>query len=122
MSSATDAYNAIQRLQALYESEIQTDHKDVNESLPVAIRVEHADFTWDAPPPVPEEAKSKKGKKKAQAAPTADTSGTTTPKEEKIFKLSDITFDIPRGQLVAVVGPVGSGKSSLLQGLIGGEW
>ena len=28
-------------------------------------------------------------------------------------------MEIPRGMLVAVVGPVGSGKTSLLQGLIG---
>jgi ATP-binding cassette subfamily C (CFTR/MRP) protein 1 len=26
---------------------------------------------------------------------------------------------IPKGQIVAIVGPVGSGKSSFLQGLIG---
>ena len=31
----------------------------------------------------------------------------------------DVNMSIPRGQLVAIVGAVGSGKSSLLQGLIG---
>nr|KAJ3419613.1 Multidrug resistance-associated protein 1 [Polyrhizophydium stewartii] len=36
------------------------------------------------------------------------------------FALQDITLDIPRGSLVAVVGSVGSGKSSLLSALIGG--
>ncbi|KAL2914572.1 hypothetical protein HK105_205923 [Polyrhizophydium stewartii] len=35
------------------------------------------------------------------------------------FALQDITLDIPRGSLVAVVGSVGSGKSSLLSALIG---
>ncbi|KAJ7833819.1 hypothetical protein B0H13DRAFT_2428014 [Mycena leptocephala] len=44
------------------------------------------------------------------------------------FALHDITLSIPRGTLVAIVGRVGSGKSSLLQGLIGemrttaGKW
>ena len=38
-----------------------------------------------------------------------------------IFKLKDVNLSLPRGQLCAVVGAVGSGKSSLLQGLIGGE-
>nr|KAJ3420865.1 Canalicular multispecific organic anion transporter 2 [Polyrhizophydium stewartii] len=36
------------------------------------------------------------------------------------FALHDITLDIPCGSLVAVVGSVGSGKSSLLSALIGG--
>nr|KAJ3422462.1 Multidrug resistance-associated protein 1 [Polyrhizophydium stewartii] len=35
------------------------------------------------------------------------------------FALHDITLEIPRGSLVAVVGSVGSGKSSLLSALIG---
>lgn len=35
------------------------------------------------------------------------------------FCLSDIRLDVPRGSLTAIVGPVGSGKSSLLQALIG---
>jgi ABC-type multidrug transport system fused ATPase/permease subunit len=37
----------------------------------------------------------------------------------QIFKLKDIDLAIPRGSLTAVVGAIGSGKSSLLQGLVG---
>ncbi|KAG0269794.1 hypothetical protein BGZ96_006436, partial [Linnemannia gamsii] len=33
--------------------------------------------------------------------------------------LRDINLHIPRGSLVAIVGPVGSGKSSLLQAMVG---
>lgn len=40
-------------------------------------------------------------------------------KSEKVFKIKKTSVKIPRGQVVAIVGPVGSGKSSLLQGLIG---
>jgi ABC-type Mn2+/Zn2+ transport system ATPase subunit len=40
-------------------------------------------------------------------------------KEETLFKLKQVDFKVPRGQLLAIVGAVGSGKSSLLQGLIG---
>jgi ABC-type dipeptide/oligopeptide/nickel transport system ATPase component len=39
--------------------------------------------------------------------------------EENVFRLMDVDFSIPRGQLVAIVGAVGSGKTSLLQGVIG---
>ncbi|WWC87583.1 uncharacterized protein L201_002473 [Kwoniella dendrophila CBS 6074] len=37
-----------------------------------------------------------------------------------VFRLENINIEIPRGgQIIGIVGPVGSGKSSLLQGLIG---
>nr|ODN94507.1 ATP-binding cassette transporter YOR1 [Cryptococcus depauperatus CBS 7855] len=39
--------------------------------------------------------------------------------EKKIFELHDITLNIPKGSLTAIVGAIGSGKSSLLQGLMG---
>ena len=45
-----------------------------------------------------------------------------TPKEAARgppFRVQNVTLHIPRGQLFAIVGSVGSGKSSLLQGLIG---
>ncbi|KAJ7753347.1 multidrug resistance-associated ABC transporter [Mycena maculata] len=39
--------------------------------------------------------------------------------EETPFELRDVTFRVPRGAFVAVVGSIGSGKSSLLNALIG---
>lgn len=41
------------------------------------------------------------------------------PTQQQIFKLRDIDLSIPRGSLTAIVGSIGSGKSSLLQGLVG---
>lgn len=38
---------------------------------------------------------------------------------EGIFCLRDIELRLPKGSLVAIVGPVGSGKSSLLQAILG---
>ncbi|KAG8950683.1 hypothetical protein FRC04_007308 [Tulasnella sp. 424] len=126
LSSATDAVNAINRLQSFYEAELQGAPKLIDPNLPVAIRAEHASFTWDAPllDTTGDKKKGKHGaagKEKAKASPAPTASGSASPKEEKIFKLNDITLDIPYGKLVAIVGPVGSGKSSLLQGLIGVE-
>lgn len=42
----------------------------------------------------------------------------TEAEDDQIFKLTDIDLEIPRGQLVAVVGAIGSGKSSLLSGIM----
>lgn len=39
--------------------------------------------------------------------------------EGKPFELKDLKFKVPAGSFVAIVGPIGSGKSSLLQALIG---
>lgn len=39
----------------------------------------------------------------------------------RVFKLHDINITVPKGSLTAIVGAIGSGKSSLLQGLMGGE-
>lgn len=38
---------------------------------------------------------------------------------QNVFKLSNINLNIPRGKLTAIVGHVGSGKSSLLMALLG---
>lgn len=35
------------------------------------------------------------------------------------FQLRNLAFSVPRGQLVGIVGPVGSGKSSILAALLG---
>ncbi|KAG0043171.1 hypothetical protein BGZ83_011761 [Gryganskiella cystojenkinii] len=41
------------------------------------------------------------------------------PEEKPSFSLKNIDIQIPRGQLVAIVGAVGSGKSSILNALVG---
>jgi len=62
--------------------------------------------------------------------PTDDKSAKTTTSSKKehkydaeqnrsIHTLNSVSFRIKKGELVAVVGAVGSGKSSLLNGLLG---
>jgi ABC-type glutathione transport system ATPase component len=48
-----------------------------------------------------------------------DKEGTSTPVDVQPMQLRDISLKIPRGQLCAIVGPVGAGKSALLHALIG---
>ncbi|KAL2917874.1 hypothetical protein HK105_202747 [Polyrhizophydium stewartii] len=100
-----------------------------------AVEVVDGEFDWEAPPPAPintESALNKprwfvvknKGDKKGGAGEeveldvaetVADSSSLDTPRST----LRNINLAIPRGKLVAVVGSVGSGKSSLLNALVG---
>lgn len=72
-----------------------------DEKLDVAIRVDNASFTWSH----------------GRSQPSRSEKLTSS---SEAFTLRNISFEIPHGQLIAIVGGVGSGKSSLLQGLIGG--
>ncbi|KAI8611659.1 P-loop containing nucleoside triphosphate hydrolase protein [Chytriomyces sp. MP71] len=81
------------------------DAETIDASVP-AITLSNACFSWE---------EFKQTNKTAKP-----TSPVTTPVTTNLaFKLNNVTLTIPRGALCAVVGPVGSGKSSLLQALIG---
>ncbi|KAL2919344.1 hypothetical protein HK105_200987 [Polyrhizophydium stewartii] len=94
-----------------------------------ALKMSAASFTWEEVKNSEDE-KDKSSKPTPAAVSPPDASrglpdsqaALTLPETDKPapFALQDITLDIPRGSLVAVVGSVGSGKSSLLSALIGG--
>ncbi|KAI0268425.1 ABC transporter [Russula aff. rugulosa BPL654] len=118
-SSITDARNAIDRLQECFTAELISETFDRDPELKYALEVENASFTWDGPPP--NEGKEQKGMKKdRRSTPRPEPAPEAKEvKEETLFNLKQINFKVPRGQLLAIVGAVGSGKTSLLQGLIG---
>ncbi|QRV97503.1 ABC transporter transmembrane region [Ceratobasidium sp. AG-Ba] len=145
LSSIADALNASSRLEDVFVAEVLNQTRVIDSSLPVALEVKDAEFSWDGAPP-DEAVKSKgkgkdkksKGKKTKQAVDVADkaarppaegeatvqdagagAAGDEEKEKEVVFKLKDVNISLPRGQLCAIVGSVGSGKSSLLQGLIG---
>lgn len=119
MGTIADARNATERLRGVFEAELLEDTYVIDESIDNAIEVKAASFSWDAPPP-DTSGKGQEDKKKHSNRKTSESDTNEDPvKEEKVFQLKDATLTIPRGQLVAIVGAVGSGKSSLLQGLIG---
>ncbi|KDR78885.1 hypothetical protein GALMADRAFT_244528 [Galerina marginata CBS 339.88] len=135
ISSTADAKNATMRLQEVFEADLLESTHETEGNLEAGIEVKAASFTWDAPPPHDEGEKAKgknsygpkrSSKSKTQTKKVADADSDKTEADEKavnaeenVFRMTDITLSIPRGQLVAVVGSVGSGKSSLLQGIIG---
>lgn len=122
LSSATDARNAFHRLTPLFEAATLAEiQQKIDSSAELAIDVRGASFSWDSPPPVEVKGKGKKkgrfGRKSGRTSPVAEAE--TALQVPKVFSMTDVNLQIPKGQLVAVVGSVGSGKSSLVQGLIG---
>ncbi|KAG8702705.1 hypothetical protein FRC09_004597 [Ceratobasidium sp. 395] len=147
LSSIADALNASSRLEGVFVAEVLTQTRVIDPSLPVALEVKNAEFSWDGAPPDEagskgrgKQAKKDKAKTSKQITEVSDKaargpdekeavvqdagagSGSASDdakEKEVVFKLKDVNISLPRGQLCAIVGPVGSGKSSLLQGLIG---
>nr|XP_019012361.1 uncharacterized protein I206_03208 [Kwoniella pini CBS 10737]OCF51142.1 hypothetical protein I206_03208 [Kwoniella pini CBS 10737] len=92
LSSLTDAQNAVERLTEVFEAEVRDKSHVIDISLKLAVTVSNATFSW---------------------------SSKSNVESEPGFKIEDLNLNIPRGTIVGIVGSVGSGKSSLLQGLIG---
>lgn len=82
--------------------------------------VEDATFEWESSEEDPGEAFGSKGgepgsggprRSKDKSAKEDKAKETPAPsKDAPLFRVKNVTMTIPRGQLVAVVGPVGSGK------------
>ncbi|KAL2913384.1 hypothetical protein HK105_207129 [Polyrhizophydium stewartii] len=93
----------------------------------IAIEVTDASFGWETPPPPQPAEPAKRASKKLpppdQQQQQQQASSPARPdspaSQAAAFSLDSLTLRIPRGKLVAVVGTVGSGKSSLLNALVG---
>lgn len=108
LSASSDAKNALARLSLVFGAEIRTDTSlVVDNDLKWAVQLENATFEW-------EETLLTESKEDYSNRDEKDSSQPDLP-----FRVHDITMHVQRGTLVAVVGRVGSGKSSLLSGLIG---
>ena len=134
LASAMDALVAIRRISAFLRAEELAVPHTIDPKSDVALDVD-GDFTWE------EMRKEDAGAVKDPATKaTADggndgapTLPTTAPPDDqaqekerekdkppdKPFELRNLKLRIPKGAFVAIVGRVGSGKSSVLQALIG---
>ncbi|KAL6250213.1 ATP-binding cassette transporter yor1 [Rhinocladiella similis] len=145
LGQVTDAQNSLQRIQEFLLSEEQKDQVTWDEHLEHAVEVEHASFTWErtashdndrpgtfqtrgqlvAAKKADKErkkaekkaAKAAKKSKKSPLASNEDIASETT--EVEPFKLHDMDFTVGKNELLAVIGTVGSGKTSLLAALAG---
>lgn len=124
LSAIADAQSAIERLYDVFVAELLTDTRQIDPDLDVAVLVQEASFQWDGASPDGDGGKKSKPKKQAEVKSKsagkepAKATVTATPPDQ-VYELRNIDLTIPRGQLCAIVGPVGSGKSSLLQAMIG---
>jgi ABC-type transport system involved in cytochrome bd biosynthesis fused ATPase/permease subunit len=115
LGSIADAFNATERLYGVFEAETLAGTQIHDTDLKPAIEIKSAEFSWDTPPHVEDQKKGKVLAVKEKSSIPA----VVRPSKAMPFKVKEIDLSIPRGQLIAIVGPVGAGKTSLLQGLIG---
>ncbi|KZP31699.1 ABC protein [Athelia psychrophila] len=121
LSSIPDALSALTRLQRVFHAPLLAGAAiDIDAAQGPALVVDGAVFQWESVPPAPKgDTKKDKGKSKDKAAAAQPAPAPEKQEERVPFKVEVPEMTVPRGSLVAIVGPVGSGKSSLLQGLIG---
>ncbi len=144
-----DAWSSVYRIQEYLMSEEQGDEAKVDTGAKDAVEMQNADFTWERTATQDPDQVAQHGKKQTKeeitaakktqkdaikakklaaknCSPDEKETGATTPddastlfEDRKPFKLHNMNFTIGRNELVAVIGGVGSGKSSLLAALAG---
>lgn len=117
LSAISDSRNAFDRLGKVFHAELmQTSPLKVVPEQDAALRVVSATFEWEESSMERERRQAKTSKKgKGAATSESKTRGTETPPaavsgDSKPFQMRDVNIEVERGTLVAVVGPVGSGK------------
>lgn len=130
LGQVIDAWSSLQRIEQFLLEEEQEEDVILKPEGEHAIELVKSSFTWEKTPPKEADkgaaaGKNKKDSKKAQAPkPTAqpattEDSASTLVEEREPFKLQDLNLQAGRNELIAVIGTVGSGKSSLLAALAG---
>lgn len=121
IGQVADAWGSMAKVQEFLLEEDQDETAVMDDKIAHAVDVRDASFTWERTRTQDPETDDKKGLKgKAQTGakkPTSIEEGSTLLKEREPFKLHDLSFQVGRNELVAVIGSVGSGKSSLLAAL-----
>ncbi|KAF2016030.1 ABC multidrug transporter-like protein [Aaosphaeria arxii CBS 175.79] len=131
-----DANASVKRIQEFLLAEEAEEDAKWDYEAKDAIALQNASFTWERHPTTegeggpgpkkkPSKDKMKKGKRASITSQKSDSgvsppdSSAATAVEEEPFQIKDMDITIGRNELVAVIGGVGSGKSSLLAALAG---
>ncbi|KAJ3320136.1 Multidrug resistance-associated protein 1 [Blyttiomyces sp. JEL0837] len=134
ISQATDAWISVHRLEEVLIAEELTngprllpspDPKNPDEANLPAVEFQNASFTWESAradvsiPSPNEKSKNNNNNDIKNNDQKGDEIVELETRENAVFQFDNVDISIKRGALVAIVGPVGSGKSSLLQALVG---
>ncbi|KAJ6521608.1 hypothetical protein B0H19DRAFT_1244587 [Mycena capillaripes] len=122
LSNIADARNALGHLKAVFNAQTLNEVPfKIYPAQEYALDAKGVSFGWESTMKE-EEVKGKgKGRKKAMVSEKEKekiVEAGEEPEEERPFQVQNITMRMPRGTLAGVVGRVGAGKSSLMQGLM----
>ncbi|KAL7754318.1 hypothetical protein RI367_000299 [Sorochytrium milnesiophthora] len=117
---AVDARVAAKRLGDLFQATEVSSQPTNEPNDDVAVEMSDASFTWDSVPVAASPMdKAKAGSTESQGKGLLQSQSDSVATEQEQATLRNVNLRIPKGSLVAVCGRVGSGKSSLLSGIIG---
>ncbi|KAJ9296060.1 hypothetical protein DTO271G3_5635 [Paecilomyces variotii] len=128
IGQVTDAWTAFARIQEFLLAEEQKEDIKWEKGIPNAIEVNNASFTWERVPTSDSESKPSTASKPAGRMAEEEQLGENekgaddSASEKTVgapFQLTDLTFTVGRNELLAVIGTVGCGKTSLLSALAG---
>ncbi|KAJ7309378.1 ABC protein [Mycena albidolilacea] len=126
LSAISDARTAFARLSLVFnaplrEAEPFVIDRDAKQEGKAGMGVwaRGAAWVWEAGVKPEEDDGKDKKKKHSKHSEKEKEKALDAESDLEPFALRDISLAVPRGSLAAIVGRVGSGKSSLLQGLIG---
>lgn len=140
LGQTIDAWSSVKRIQEFLMEEEQDEEFLLKEDMHEALELSNASFTWEKTSGQAEEKEGgEKGKPKpadgkdkvvektsaqtqqdsSRSASSGQDEASTLQEEREPFKLQDLNLSIGRNELIAVIGGVGSGKSSLLGALAG---
>ncbi|KAJ5675972.1 hypothetical protein N7462_008869 [Penicillium macrosclerotiorum] len=122
IGQVTDASTALNRIQEFLYAEEQSEDIEKLEEMSNAIEIEDASFTWERLPTDEKDAENAKkpaGRPEAKVTSPTEKEGLEEETPAEPFQLKNVSLEVGRNELLAVIGTVGCGKSSLLSALAG---
>lgn len=115
LGQVTDAWSSLQRIEKFLVEEEKDEDAVTDPEAVSAIELRGAAFTWEQTPPrEPNVGDGGQAAEQGDEGAAKDAGGRREP-----FRLQGLDLQAGRNELIAVIGSVGSGKSSLLAALAG---